>query len=108
MKMKIFLSFIVILLPVLVAFKGAVDPLVLIHEGNLSDFASLNDLTATPHLKGDGWILASTPAETIDILRSKGFVVKIVDEDPWSEPYYLVSECRRRSERSQRFQRGLS
>jgi hypothetical protein len=92
MKMKIFLSFIVILLPVLVAFKGAVDPLVLIHEGNLSDFASLNDLTATPHLKGDGWILASTPAETIDILRSKGFVVKIVDEDPWSEPYYLVSE----------------
>jgi hypothetical protein len=51
----------------------------------------LNDFDISPHLKGEGWVLATASADEHEPLRRSGYSVKVIDDVAWSGFYYLVS-----------------
>jgi|GEM_PF-372703 len=91
--MKFRLTFIVLVLslPFIMGFGGGGGNLVLIQKTDLQSFVSLGDLDIKPVLKGEGWLLANSPTREIDIIRQSGFDIRIVDDTPWSDQYYIVS-----------------
>ena len=53
--------------------------------------SGLNDFDIRPHLKGEGWVLATASADEHEPLRRSGYSVKVIDDVAWSGFYYLVS-----------------
>jgi hypothetical protein len=79
-----------LLLPFLVSFAPANLQLVLIEKDTAEHFELLEDFPAEPHFRGEEWLLAVVSARDIESIRRIGFRVRVVDSDPWSEPYFLV------------------
>jgi hypothetical protein len=90
MKVNYFLIALFFVTPFLFAASQAGDRLVLIRKGTAPSIAVLEDLAVKPHFKGESWVLASATSQTVDLIRQKGFQLEVVDDDPWSEPYYLL------------------
>ncbi|MFQ6105310.1 MAG: M28 family peptidase [Candidatus Glassbacteria bacterium] len=91
MKSRVTLIALAIAIPFLVGFGGGGENLVLIHKTDGQSFASLKEYDVKPHLKGEGWVLASSPTGAIDLIRQAGFEAKVIDDAAWSGVYYLVS-----------------
>jgi hypothetical protein len=80
-----------ILLSFSASYENQGEVLVLIERAGDRPFSSLSDYPITPHFKGEGWILSTAPFDVIELMRRAGFAVKVLDNAPWSEPYFLVT-----------------
>jgi hypothetical protein len=90
MRTRIFLFAIVFISPFLLASTLAGDQLVLIQKGQATDFMPLTEIQMRPHFSGSGYILASVSRKAADLIRQKGFHVEVIDDNPWSEPYFFA------------------
>lgn len=79
-----------LLLPFLVSFAPADRQLALIEMGSVESFEVLEGFPAEPYCRGERWLLATVAARDIESIGRIGFRVRIVDLDPWTEPYFLV------------------
>jgi hypothetical protein len=92
MKTKSFIIVLSFLLPFLIAFKPLDDQIVLIYKGKTQDFAALEKLDVTPYFRGDGWLFTGVSPQAVNLVEQRGFRIDVVDDNPWSEPYYLLTK----------------
>ena len=73
------------------ALSYSETPLVLLQRSRGVTFQELEKYSFTPYFKGVNWILGTLSSNEIDLMRQQGFILDILDNDPWSEPYFLLS-----------------
>jgi hypothetical protein len=90
MYSRTILSLLLLAAPVLLLSGQADERLVLIRGDRISEQKALRNEEIELHFRGDGWVIVSAPAYTMDILESTALEVEIIDDDPWSEPYFFI------------------
>jgi hypothetical protein len=91
MKSRILSSVCLLALLSSFAFGMSGTRIVLVRSGDLLEFKGLFGVEIRPHFRGDGWVIASITDQTIDLLRQGEISMEVIDDDPWSEPYFLLS-----------------
>jgi len=98
MKPRMLILALVLLVPATITGDLTYDRLVIVRKETAPSFSSLIEFGLIPHLKGEGWVLGSAAPESIDRIRHEGFRADVIDESPWTEPYFLVTAQEHREE----------
>jgi hypothetical protein len=91
MNSRFALFLLVLALPLTLGFGGGGNELVLIEKAGTQSFLVLRDTGITPHLRGEGWLLATAESQDKDRISEQGFRVLVLDNTPWSHAYFVVS-----------------
>lgn len=76
--------------PALLLSGQADRRLVLIRGDRISERSAVFNEEFELHFRGQGWVLASAAGHAVDFLRLEELGVEIIDDDPWSEPYFFI------------------
>ena len=81
-----------------IAFATSPDGKVLIQIpiDNIQDLPKLKDIPMNVNLRMDDYLIATISKNDLDLLETTGYAYKILDENPWNQPYYLISKLPKR------------
>ncbi len=90
---------VILLIPILFSSSGFTTQdsnpqkplLIRIETKDPEDLAQLSELPVSVYLRTDEQVVATIESDKLTLLREAGFVFKVIDEQPWSQPYFVIT-----------------